>query len=259
MRVPGTRLRIPGDSCAPLAWHLRGVGDAQLLQPVEVVLPLCVRASRRARTGNPRCTGRCRGRRRRRAAPRSCRPGRPSAPAPRACRAAASPGPGRGRAPRPRASTRAGTRTAARSGRPSSKATSSRRDWRRSLISVGVRAAQASLSDAAVTGCTGRGPRRGRARPGSRRHRRGRPRVAVAVAVGGLVADRLEQPLHHRVQAAGADVLGALVDVERDLGDAPDAAGVEVQRDALGRQQRGVLRAQRGVRLGEDAARTPRP
>ena len=77
--------------------------------------------------------------------------------------------------------------------------------------------------------------------------------------LAGVERHRLEQPLHDRVQPARADVLGALVDLVGDLGDAPHAAGVELERDVLGAQQRaGTARsARRPARSG--CARNPRP
>ena len=74
-----------------------------------------------------------------------------------------------------------------------------------------------------------------------------------AIAIGRFIRQRFEQAFQHRVQAAGADVLGAFVHLVSDFGDPAHAAGVEVQRHAFGRQQRFVLRAQRGIGLGEDA------
>ena len=64
---------------------------------------------------------------------------------------------------------------------------------------------------------------------------RGVDRDRRPLAVGRVERHRLEQPLHHGVQAAGADVLGALVDVPGDLGDPADAIGGELDGDALGR------------------------
>src|SRR3569623_1088247 len=75
----------------------------------------------------------------------------------------------------------------------------------------------------------------------------------LAGMIGGVERDGLEQPLHHRVQAACTDVLGALVDRPGDLGEAADAVVVKLQRHTLGREQRAVLLGERGVGLGEDA------
>src|SRR5207247_8976881 len=65
--------------------------------------------------------------------------------------------------------------------------------------------------------------------------------------------DGLQQALHHRMQTRGADVFGALVYLERDFGDALDAVGGELERDAFGLQQRGVLGREAGFGVGEDA------
>ena len=73
------------------------------------------------------------------------------------------------------------------------------------------------------------------------------------VLVGGLVRHRLQQALHHGMQPPCADVLGALVDLEGDLGDAADAVLRKFDLHALGGHQRPVLGGERGIRLGEDA------
>src|SRR5690606_39985010 len=54
----------------------------------------------------------------------------------------------------------------------------------------------------------------------------------VAIAIGGLVAEGVEQALEHGVQAAGADVLLALVDLRGDVGEALDRVAREVQLHA---------------------------
>ena len=74
-----------------------------------------------------------------------------------------------------------------------------------------------------------------------------------AVAIGGFERQRFEQALEHGVQAARADVLGALVHLEGDFGDAAHAARGELELHAFGFEQRAVLRAQRRIRLGQDA------
>src|SRR5215475_1499486 len=66
--------------------------------------------------------------------------------------------------------------------------------------------------------------------------------LAIAGPLTGLVGHGLEQPFDHGLQAPRADVLGALVDVEGDLGDAPNAVGREIHLYALGSQERLVLR-----------------
>src|SRR5690606_40058498 len=48
---------------------------------------------------------------------------------------------------------------------------------------------------------------------------------ALAAAVGGLVAEGVEQALEHGVQATGTDVLLALVDLGGDVGQAVDGVG----------------------------------
>src|SRR5687768_6528531 len=72
-------------------------------------------------------------------------------------------------------------------------------------------------------------------------------------AAAGIERDVLEQLLHHRVEAARADVLGALVDRERDLGQPPHAIGRVLELHALGGEQRLVLAREAGVGGGEDA------
>src|SRR5262245_20030328 len=64
---------------------------------------------------------------------------------------------------------------------------------------------------------------------------------ALAAAVGSLERDRLEQPLEHRVQPSRADVLAAIVDLERDLGEPPHTARLEGDVEPLGREQALVL------------------
>src|SRR6185503_12509811 len=76
---------------------------------------------------------------------------------------------------------------------------------------------------------------------------------ALAATVGGLERDRLEQSLEHRVQPPRADVLAAVVDLKRDLGEPPHAARLERDREALGLEQARVLLRQRRARLRENA------
>src|SRR3546814_3178035 len=66
----------------------------------------------------------------------------------------------------------------------------------------------------------------------------------VAVAVGGLVAQGVEQAFEHGVQATGADVLLAFVDLGGDVGEAFDRIGRELQCHAFGTQQLDVLRSE---------------
>src|SRR5471032_106917 len=72
----------------------------------------------------------------------------------------------------------------------------------------------------------------------------------LAARLGGRERQLLEQLFHHRVQAARADVLGALVDREGDFGQPVDALGSELDLHVLGRQQRLVLLGQAGVGAG---------
>ena len=55
------------------------------------------------------------------------------------------------------------------------------------------------------------------------------------------------------MQAPRADVLGALVHRERDLGDAAHALGCVIELDAFGREQRLVLPGEARIGRGEDA------
>src|SRR5881628_1390861 len=63
----------------------------------------------------------------------------------------------------------------------------------------------------------------------------------------------VEQPLHDRVQAPGADVLGLVVDARRKIGDPFDRSIAEAQLHALGADERGVLGDQRALGFGQDA------
>src|SRR5690606_16981093 len=75
----------------------------------------------------------------------------------------------------------------------------------------------------------------------------------LAVAIRRLIAEGIEQALEHGMQAAGADVLLALVHLRGDLGKAFDRIRGEFEPDPFGGQQFHVLAGQRGLRLGEDA------
>ena len=81
---------------------------------------------------------------------------------------------------------------------------------------------------------------------------RRRSRQRFAGALGGVERHVLEQPLHHRIEPARADVLLLLVHGERDLGEPADAVGREVEMHALGGEQRLVLARQAGVGGGQD-------
>ena len=71
--------------------------------------------------------------------------------------------------------------------------------------------------------------------------------------IGGFEADILDQPLHHRMQAARADILDLFVDLAGEAGDFGDALFGEIDRDALGRHQGGVLLDQAGFRLHQNS------
>ena len=121
------------------------------------------------------------------------------------------------------------------------------------------RRATVRAADRRLRECSGSGP-------GPSRARRGALDVVrvdgdrLAARVGGFERHRLQQPLQHRVQAARADVLRALVHLRAR----PRRAGARRRRansrvDALGRQQRACTarRATRRARSG--CARSPRP
>ena len=88
--------------------------------------------------------------------------------------------------------------------------------------------------------------------------------LEARVDVGGVDGERfagvpgrverqlVEQPLHHRVEAPRADVLLPLVDRESDLGQPPDAVGLEVEVHIFGGEQRLVLADEAGVGRRED-------
>src|SRR6185503_10642521 len=64
---------------------------------------------------------------------------------------------------------------------------------------------------------------------------------ALAAAVRGFEAHGLEQALEHGVQPTRPDVLAAVVDLERHLGEAAHAARLEAHVEALRREQALVL------------------
>ena len=61
-----------------------------------------------------------------------------------------------------------------------------------------------------------------------------------------------QQPFDDRVQAAGADILSALVNFPRYRGDALDAILGKFELQAFSTHQGAVLFGQRGIRLGEN-------
>src|SRR5688572_4966403 len=75
---------------------------------------------------------------------------------------------------------------------------------------------------------------------------------ALATAIGGLEAHALEQALEHRVQAPRTDVLAAVVDLERDLGEPAHAARLKLDVEPLRREQALVLLREGRGRLGEN-------
>src|SRR4051812_31931651 len=64
---------------------------------------------------------------------------------------------------------------------------------------------------------------------------RGIDAVVLAALIGRRERNLVEETLQHRVQPPRADVFGALVDLERDLGEPHDAFLGELERDAFGR------------------------
>ena len=75
---------------------------------------------------------------------------------------------------------------------------------------------------------------------------------ARPAAILGIVADVLEQLLHHRLKAARADILDLAIHFRGDAGDGGDAVLGELDRDLLGGEQRLVLERQRRLRVGQD-------
>src|SRR5471032_1738705 len=71
--------------------------------------------------------------------------------------------------------------------------------------------------------------------------------------VAGTERHLFQQALQQRVQAAGTDVLGLLVDLPGDLGNTLDAVRLELDRQAFGFQQCAILLGERGMRFAEDA------
>ena len=75
----------------------------------------------------------------------------------------------------------------------------------------------------------------------------------LAAAVLGLEADVLEQLLHHRLQPPRADILDRFVHLGGDAGERLDAVVGEVDRHALGAEQRLILLGQAGAGRRQDA------
>ncbi len=66
-------------------------------------------------------------------------------------------------------------------------------------------------------------------------------RLLPGAGVGGGIGNLLQQVLHQGVQAPGADILGALVDLKADLRNSAHPVRLEFQFQALGTQQGPVL------------------
>ena len=76
----------------------------------------------------------------------------------------------------------------------------------------------------------------------------------IAVAVGGVEGDVVEDTLHHGREPPRADILDIGVHLDRDVGDRVDRIVGEVELDALRLHQSHVLLDQARLGLGEDAA-----
>ena len=63
----------------------------------------------------------------------------------------------------------------------------------------------------------------------------------LAASIGRREADVLQQPLQHRVQPPGADILNPVVDVGGEFGQRIHCVVAEVQRHVLCAEQRRVL------------------
>jgi hypothetical protein len=73
--------------------------------------------------------------------------------------------------------------------------------------------------------------------------------MLLAAPVLGFEADVLEQLLHHRLQAAGADILDLAVHLGGDAGDGADAVVGEADVDAFGGDQRAILLGEARLRV----------
>ena len=76
----------------------------------------------------------------------------------------------------------------------------------------------------------------------------------LALLVGGVEGDVVEDALHHRREAPRADILDIGVHLHGDIGDGLDGVRRELKLDALGLHQRHILGDEAGLWLGEDAA-----
>src|SRR5579863_7489111 len=82
----------------------------------------------------------------------------------------------------------------------------------------------------------------------------GRDLDPLAGAIRRRKADVVEHALHHRLQAPGADILDARIDLHGDLGDRINAVGREFEIDALRLHQRLILLDEARLGLDQDAA-----
>src|SRR5713101_2188608 len=84
-------------------------------------------------------------------------------------------------------------------------------------------------------------------------HVGGVDRDLLAVHLRRIEGDLIEQALHHGVQPAGPDALGARVHLGGDAGDLGDRIVAEDDRHALGREECRVLADEGVLGLGQDA------
>src|SRR5271157_4788005 len=76
----------------------------------------------------------------------------------------------------------------------------------------------------------------------------------LLLPVGSVEADVLEHAFQDRMQPAGANVLSAAIDLERQIGHGLDGIARELERHPLGGEQSLVLAQKRGTRLAKDAS-----
>jgi hypothetical protein len=76
----------------------------------------------------------------------------------------------------------------------------------------------------------------------------------LAVLVGGVERDVVENALHNGEQPAGADILDGGVYLDADIGDGVNRVLGEFEIDTLGLHQRNILLDEAGLGLGEDTA-----